>query len=268
MRTYTRRGALRAAGAVCLACVALSAPAWAAAGLGEDEMRALLTDLDARQRAVGDYQAQVFIDQKRKGKTDIAYLADIYRRDKKGKLVILFRKPKSEAGKGYLRVDSNLFLYDPSVGKWERRTDRESIGGTASQRRDFDASSFADDYDPAYAGTEKLGKFETHHLKLTAKEGKDVAYPSVEIWVDKKSGNLLKLQEFALSGRLMRTSYYPKWAKVASDAKGAPVYFPKQIRIFDEVEKDNKTTIVMKKVELDALPDSIFTKAWLESKSR
>ncbi len=255
-------------GLALVATAAMVAPAWAATGLEGAQMRALLEDLDARQRSVGDYQAQVFIDQKRKGKTDVAYQADIYRRDDKGKLVILFRKPRSEAGKGYLRVESNLFLYDPSVGKWERRTDRESIGGTASQRRDFDASSFAADYDPSYEGVDKLGKFETHHLKLVAKEGKDVAYPAVEIWVDIESGNLLKLQEFALSGRLMRTSYYPKWAKVASDAKGSPVYFPKQIRIFDEVEKDNKTTIVMQKVELDALPDSIFTKAWLESKSR
>ena len=66
----------------------------------------------------------------------------------------------------------------------------------------------------------------------------------------------------------MRTSYYPKWEKLHSPSKGADVYFPKEIRIFDEVEKGNQTLIVMQKVDLSALEANMFTKAWLESKSR
>lgn len=247
----------------------LAAPGEAqAAALDGPQMKELLEELDNRRRSVGDYKALVFIDQKRKGKDELVYEAVTYRRDSEEKLVILFLKPKSEAGKGYLRLDRNLFMYDPSVGKWERRTDRENIGGTSSQRRDFDASTFAEDFTPTYLGEEKLGKFRVHHIELNAKKGKDVAYPKLHIWVDKKSGNLLKLQEFALSGRLMRTSYYPKWSKVPNEAKGEPVYFPKEIRIFDEVEKGNSTTIVMRKVSLSELDPNIFTKAWIESKSR
>ena len=34
------------------------------------------------------------------------------------------------------------------------------------------------------------------------------------------------------------------------------------------LEKDKKTTIVMQQVDLDPLDPNIFTKAWLESKSR
>ena len=47
----------------------------------------------------------------------------------------------------------------------------------------------------------------------------DVAYPVVKLWVDKATGNVLKRQEFALSGRLMRTLYYPKWKKLFSESK-------------------------------------------------
>ena len=39
----------------------------------------------------------------------------------------------------------------------------------------------------------------------------------------------------------MRTSYYPKWQKFHSESKGAEVYFPKRIHIFDEVEKGGIT---------------------------
>jgi outer membrane lipoprotein-sorting protein len=241
--------------------VALAAPSAA-------EMQKILQTVDDRQRNGGDYRSVVYIEQKEKGKSDLVYQALIYRRDASDKLVIMFQKPQSEAGKGYLRVDKNLFMYDPSVGRWERRTERERIGGTGSQRADFDESRLSDEYDATYVGEEKLGQYTTHHMKLTAKAGIDVAYPVLELWVDKATNNPLKRQEYALSGRLMRTSLYPSWVKQYSPSKGADVYTPKEIRIFDEVEVGNSTTIVLQNVDLNTLDDSIFTKAWLESKSR
>lgn len=237
-------------------------------GLSTPEMEAMLTEIDNRQRNSGDYAAVTYIEQKEAGKTDLVYEAVIYRRDEEDKLMILFTKPSAEAGKGYLRLDRNLFIYDPSVGKWERRTERERIAGTGSQRSDFDESRLATEFNPTYGGIKKLGKFQVHHLILNAKEESDVAYPVVELWVDQKSGNILKQQEKALSGRLMRTSYYPKWRKVFSASKNADVYFPKEIRIFDEVQKGNQTTIVFRTVDLKTLDANIFTKAWLESRSR
>jgi len=239
-----------------------------ASALGDAEMQTILKTLDDRQKNSGDYKALAYIEQKQKDKNDVVYQAVIYRRDDDDKLMIMFLKPKAEAGKGYLRLDKNLFMYDPSTGKWERRTERERIGGTDSRRSDFDESRLAEEYVPKYVGKEKLGRFEVHHLKLTAKPDADVAFPVMELWVDAKTINTLKEQEFALSGRLMRTSYYPKWEKLYSESKMADVYFPKEIRIFDEVEKGNKTTVVIQSVDLNPLAANMFTKAWLESKSR
>lgn len=249
-----------------LALVLLSAPAFAAPS--DPELVQMLETVDDRQENSGDYKSLVYIERKEKGKSDLVYQAVVYRRDVSDKLVILFLKPQSEAGKGYLRVDNNLFMYDPTVGKWERRTERERIGGTDSQRADFDQSRLAEEYTPTYVGEETLGKFTVHHLQLDVKEGVDVSYPVVHLWLDKATGNVLKRQEMALSGRLMRTAYYPEWQKLFSPSKGADVYFPKEIRIFDEIEKGNNTTVVIQEVDLSSLDDSLFTKAWLESKSR
>jgi len=234
----------------------------------ESEMVAMLKAVDDRQQNNGDYKALFFMEQKERDKSDLVYEGLIYRRDVDDKLMILFTKPQAEAGKGYLRIDKNLFFYDPTVGKWERRTERERIGGTNSQRSDFDESRLAIEYTPSYAGEGTLGQYKTHHLVLTEKEGVDVAYPKIELWLDQASGNTLKAQEFALSGRLMRTTYYPKWRKIYSESKGADVYFPKEIRIYDEIEKGNSTTLVMQEVDLRTLQPNLFTNAWLESKSR
>ncbi|MCA9555396.1 MAG: outer membrane lipoprotein-sorting protein [Myxococcales bacterium] len=242
-----------------------AAPAQA---LTQAEVDAVVERLDVRQRNSGDYKALAYIEQKERGKNDLFYQSVFYRRDADDKLMILFLKPKSEAGKGYLRLDKNLFMYDPTVGKWERRTERERIMGTDSRRQDFDESRLAEEYTAKFIGDEKLGKVAVHHIELKAREGQDVAYPTLQLWVDQETGNLLKRQDLALSGRLMRTTYYPKWKKVFSESKNADVYYPEEIHIFDEVEKGNRTTVAITEVDLRPLSENIFTKAWLESKSR
>lgn len=246
---------------------AVLAPSTATA-LTRTEVDAMLETIDDRQRNAGDYKALAYIEQKERGKNDLLYQSVFYRRDADDKLVILFLKPKSESGKGYLRLEKNLFMYDPNVGKWERRTERERIMGTDSQRADFDASRLAEEYRGDFVAEEKLGRFRVHHLKLTAKKGVDVAYPTLHLWVDRATQNVLKREEYALSGRKMRTTYYPKWRKIFSPDKGANVYFPEEIRIYDAIEKGNQTTVVITKVDLEPLDPNVFTKAWLESKSR
>jgi hypothetical protein len=248
------------------ALVALAAPA--RAQMSDEDAQDLLELLDEKQRAAGDFKTLALIEQKEKGKNDLVYQSVVYRRDATDKLLIMFLKPQSEAGKGYLRIDDNLFLYDPTVGKWERRTERERIMGTDTRRADFDESRLAEEYTAEYVGQEALGQFTVHHLKLQRNEGADVAYPVLHLWIDGETKNLLKRQDFALSGRLMRTSYYPRWTKVYSPSKGAPVFFPEEIRVYDEVQKGNRTTMAITKVDLTPLDPNIFTKAWLESKSR
>jgi outer membrane lipoprotein-sorting protein len=243
-------------------------PSAFAADLTADEMVKLLALIDDRQRNGGDYKSLAYIEQKEKDKTDTVREALVYRRDADDKLMILLTKPKAEAGKGYLRLDKNLWSYDPNIGKWERRTERERIAGTDSRRADFDESRLAEEYTPTYEGSEKLGAFEVHRLSLQAKEGIDVAYPVLKLWVDKSNSNVLKRQDFALSGKLMRTTYNPKWQKLFSESKKAEVWYPQEIRIYDEIEKANSTLILIKSVDLRPLEANIFTKAWLESKSR
>jgi outer membrane lipoprotein-sorting protein len=251
-----------------VAAVLLLASLARAADLSAEEMKKVLQTIDDRQRNGGDYKSLVYLEQKEKDKADIVRELLVYRRDADDKLMMLFSKPKSEEGKGYLRLDKNLWSYDPNTGKWERTTERERIGGTNSRRSDFDESRLAEEYDPKFEGEGKLGAFEVYQFTLNVKASVDVAYPVVKLWVDKTNSNILKRQDFALSGKLMRTAYYPKWEKLFSESKKAEVWFPKEIRIFDEVEKQNQLLVLIKQVDLRSLEENLFTKAWLESKSR
>ncbi len=243
-----------------------SAPAHAL--MNKEQLVELLKALDDRQQNNGDYRALFYLEQKEKDKTDVVREGIVYRRSTDQRLMILFGKPKSENGKGYLRVDKNLWSYDPNVGKWERRTERERIAGTDSRRADFDESRLAEEYEASDDGDDKLGAYTVHRLTLKVKPDVDVAFPVVKLWVDTATSNVLKRQEFALSGRLMRTLYYPRWQKQYSESKKGDFWYPPEIRIYDEVEKANSTIVLIKTVDLRPLQTNIFTKAWFESKSR
>jgi hypothetical protein len=253
-----------------LACfgLALFAALPARAAMSENQISQLLHTIDDRQRNNGDYKALVYLEQKERDKTDVVREALVYRRSADQRLMILFTKPKGEQGKGYLRVDKNLWSYDPNVGKWERRTERERIAGTDSRRADFDESRLSEEYQASDEGDDKLGAYSVHRLSLKVKEGVDVAFPVVKLWVDAATSNVLKRQEFALSGRLMRTLYYPQWKKLFSESKQGDFWYPPEIRIYDEVEKANSTILLIKSVDLHGLQTNLFTKAWFESKSR
>ena len=251
-----------------LGALAQTGTSTASMQLSKEQMVALLETIDRNQANSGDYRIKAYMEQK-DGKSGMtAYELSIYRRDNDDQLMLLFEKPTTEAGKGYLRIDKNLFIYDPTVGRWERRTEREGIGGTGSRGADFDRSRWAIQFNPEYIAYTNLGKFKVHHLRLTAKDGVDVPYPTVDLWIEEKTGHILKTQDRALSNRLVRTSYYPEWSSFDSPSKGARVFFPKRIHIFDEIEKQNQTQVVFKEVDGQALPKNIFTKAWLESQSR
>jgi len=263
MKGAMTRSSLRAAAALLWA--ALAQPALS---LDQAEADALVKTVDQRQRSSGDYKALCYMEAKERDKTDVVYELVVYRREAEEKLMLLFTRPKSEAGKGYLRLDKNLWLYDPSTGRWERRTERERIGGTDTRRGDLDESRLAEEYTARWEADEKLGAYSTHRLLLDVRPGVDVAFPRIRLWIDAASGNVLKRQELALSGRLMRTSYYPKWKKIFSESKAADVWFPEEMRFYDEVEKANSTLILIRQVDLRSLSANMFTKAWLESKSR
>jgi outer membrane lipoprotein-sorting protein len=245
----------------------LAAPA-AARALSDPELAKAIREIDERQRNQGDWKALCYMEQKERDKTDVVYELLVFRRDADDKQMFLFTKPKAEAGKGYLRIEKNLWLYDPATGRWERRTERERIGGTNTRRGDLDESRLVEEYDARFEADEKLGVYAVHRILLTAKPGIDVAFPVVRIWVDAATLNVLKRQELALSGRLMRTVYQPRWRKIFSQSKGAEVWYPEEIRIFDEIEKGNSTLILIKEIDLRRLDPNLFTKAWLESRSR
>ncbi len=248
--------------------ICLLATSAAAAPLTAKEMQELLALIDDRSMNPGDYKALVLMEQKRPDGTSVVKELVSYRRDVNDALILLFTQPKAEAGKGFLRLDKNLWYYEPGVGDWVRSSERMAIGGSDARRRDFDDSRYATEFDPSFVGEETLGNIAVYHLQLKAKPDIEVAFPVEDLWIHKANKVVLKRQSRAESNRLMLTTYYLKWKKVKVPNKKEPLDAPEEIRIINELQTGYSTTLQVQKIDMSGLPENVFTKAWLESKSR
>ncbi len=253
--------------AAALAFLSVSHSRAAEPALNREAALKLLRTVTERQENQGDYHASIFINQKESNKNTIAFEAQVYRRSTAEQFVFVLTAPKADHGRGYLRIDRNLWIYEPTVGKWERRTERERLGGTNATRSDLDEARLDKEYEPAFEAEEKVGAFQTYRLLLTAKKGIDVNYPIVRLWIDKATSNIVKREDMASSGKLMRTNYYTKWTKIYSDSKKGDIWYAKETNHFDEIDKGNSTQVIVKAVDVKPLEANIFTKAWLEGKS-
>src|SRR5215204_5767822 len=90
-----------------LATVLVGGRAFAA--LTTPQMVDILKIVDDRQKNNGDWRASAYLEQKEKDKVDVVYETEYYRRSSDQKFMILFTKPKTSAGQGYLRIDKNLW---------------------------------------------------------------------------------------------------------------------------------------------------------------
>lgn len=229
----------------------------------------ILQKIDEKEQRGDGYRALVYFEHKAPDLPSYVQQASTYSTDGGNKMVVLFANPKIEKGKGYLIVDRNIWFYDPNVGKWDRKTDRERLGGTGARRSDMTANEYARRYDAVYEGKEKLGNFTAHRIRLTIKKGFDVEFPTLRIWVDEATNNVLKREDYALSGKLIRTAYHNKWQKVPDPRKPSGfLWYPQETNFFDEVDKTSTTRVIIKALEVKSQNPNVFTKAWLEARSR
>jgi len=191
-------------------------------------------------------------------------VAAMFRRDSEEKFLVLVLQPVSDKGKGYLKQGNNLWLYDP-IGKGFTFTSaKERFQNSSFRVSDFTGSNYAGNYKISSIKQEKLGKFNCTVFDLEAVT-KSVSFPKVKIWVSED--NLVrKLEDYSLSGQLMRTSAFPSYQKVDKRWVPAKIIIQDHLvfrKVGDRTEYE-RTTVDIKNPSLNKQPDSLYTKEYLE----
>jgi len=184
-----------------------------------------------------------------------------FRRDSDDKFLLLFQEPIVKKGQGYLMLDDNLWFYDPESRKFSHTSVKDSFGGSDARNSDFGEATFSDDYKVVSVEEGKLGKYQVYIYTMEATHS-EVTYPTQKMWVTKNSLLVLKTEDFSGTGRLMRTSLIPSYAKVGDK------YIATKMIFTDELIEGKKTQITITELSTSPLPDSIFTKAYVERVNR
>jgi outer membrane lipoprotein-sorting protein len=180
-----------------------------------------------------------------------------FRDDDDDKFLMLIKEPTINKGQGYLLIDDNLWFYDPASRKFSHTSMKEQFNNSDANNSDFTSSSLIEDYKVVSAEEGKLGSYEVNILYLEALNN-EVTYPTQKLYVAKNGNVTLKKEEFSKSGTLLRSSYFTKYQKVDGNYMSTYMIFQ------DELVEGKKTTIQISNISTSELPDSVFTKSYIE----
>ncbi len=205
----------------------------------------------------GDFSAEVTLVSTKPGEDNGVIRARYFRRDREDKFVIVMLKPDVQRGQGYLCVGDDLWFYDPESRKFAYSSLKDSFQDSDAQNSDFSSSSLHEDYSVSDYSEAALGGSEVWVATLVAKD-KKVAVAKRKLWIRKDNLLILKEEQYSLSDRLMRTVAIPKYQTVAGK------FVPLSMVFVDNIKVGERTQLTFEKPSVDALPDTVFTKAYLE----
>ncbi len=187
--------------------------------------------------------------------------ARFFRRDKDDKFLLLIEQPDVQKGQGYLKVDDNMWFYDPNTRDFSHTSIKEKVSNSQANNSDFTSSSLSKDYKVTKGEAGKLGKFDVWILTLDATNDK-VTYPMEKLWITKDQLLVLKTENYSLTKRLMRTSLFTTYMPINGR------FIPGVMIFVDNLNAGNKSQLTMADVNVGVIPDSVFTKAYVERVSK
>ncbi len=221
----------------------------------------VLENIAQNTRFPADVTATVTLEQRDPQDGDETSTVRMFRRDADDSFLMLFERPATQLGQGYLNIADGLWFYDPESRQFTYTSLEESFGGTDARNSDFETSELAEDYDVVASVSGALGNFEVWVLGLEAVSD-EVTYPYRKIWVSKDPNLVLKSEDYSLSKRLLRTAYYPSYAKA-----GESYLADKQLFV-DALTEGKQTQITLADISTATIPDNVFTKTYVERVNR
>jgi len=212
-----------------------------------------------------DFSAEYTIVQDKPGQQLSTTVAGVFRRDSKETYVIVVMQPVVSKGQAYLKQGNTLWFYDPQSRRFNTTSNTDRFQNTNARNSDFTRSTLAQDYKVISGEDAVLGRFNCRVLTLEALTN-DMTYPRIKIWVS-EDGLMRKCEDYSLSGQLLRTTAIPDYYQISGR------FVPKQILFVDALRgalvngkfANEKTQITINKPSFNVIPDSVFSKTFLET---
>ncbi|MEA3499460.1 MAG: outer membrane lipoprotein-sorting protein [Candidatus Marinimicrobia bacterium] len=175
---------------------------------------------------------------------------------KKGndKMVTTFLSPKSEVGRSTLRLDENMWLYIPNVGKPMRITSLQSVIGGIFNNSDIMQLDYTAEYNVIEMSDIDKGKL----LILKAKSS-NVAYDQLKMWVSKVHTTPTKIECYTASGMLIKTLHFKQIKNYGND-----IVRPSILETDSPLHKGYKAVMIYANISPRKIDDEVFTLNYMD----
>ena len=185
----------------------------------------------------------------------------IFRRDKDDAFLTLMVEPESRKGQGMLRVDNNMWRYDPTSRKFTHTTLKDTYENSTVTNNDFRRWQRSIDYTVEKITTGTLGNYKVIIGELKASND-EVPFPYLKMYIETDRKIVLKVEEYSLSMKLLRTAYYTQYVQIGDS-------FVPTVQIFqDGLIPEKRSQVTYTNISTKPLPDYYFTKEYLERVSQ
>ena len=171
----------------------------------------------------------------------------------KDKVAALFISPASEKGRSTLRLDENMWLYLPGVGKPIRITSLQSVVGGVFNNSDILRLDYSSEYSVADVQVEG----DEYILSLKARST-GVAYDKLKMWAKKDSKLPVRIECLTTAGMLIKTIYFKKVIDF-----GGGIVRPSVIETDSPLYKGFKSVMIFAGIKKRALKDEVFTQTFM-----
>jgi outer membrane lipoprotein-sorting protein len=220
----------------------------------------ILEKVDENRSVSTNFEMQVDLENYQKGKlSDSA----VFKGFVKGldKSMVIYTHPASMKGRKILMIKDDTWIFIPDTKKPVRLTASQRLLGQASNE-DVLKIRFSYDYQAELLGEEGIADIDSNNrncykLDLTARRS-GTAYHKMTLWVEKETFYPVKAEFFALSGKKLKTAMYSGLKEI--DGRDIVT----KTTIYDEVMKDDFTTIENSDLKKSDVEDRYFNKEYLQ----
>lgn len=173
----------------------------------------------------------------------------------KDKVAALFISPASEKGRSTLRMEENMWLFIPNIGKPIRITSLQSVVGGVFNNADILRLDYAEEY--KIQKTEDQGREILLHLKA---KSNSVAYDKLKMLVDKKTILPIRIECLTQTSMLIKTIYYKQTKNF-----GNGIIRPSVIETVSPLHKGYKSVMIFAGIKQRKFKDEVFTLSFMHN---
>lgn len=167
----------------------------------------------------------------------------------KDKVAAMFISPASEKGRSTLRLDENMWLYIPNIGRPIRITSLQSVVGGVFNNADILRLDYTSEYN-----VEKVEESNDEYLLHLKAKTKSVTYDKLKMWVNRDNMLPSKIESLTKDSMLIKTLYF----KEIKDFGGG-IIRPSVIETDSPLYKGYKSVMIFAKIKEKEFDDEVFT---------